>query len=202
MSKNVVFCFTVVEKIDDRAVSQIISQAVTVAESIQNFNQFCVYLEEGKAHSDGAPDMKTIGLHEGRISMVKLQLVRRLLDNKRATEKKARQQPGHVSYRPPEILATNTCVVVVGTRAFCALVARAHMEEIPALRLKLIDILTALCGLKPYSKQARVSHEDVLITSVKPDAKDYITYNLNWVANEVLRNAERLSHESVMERLS
>jgi len=201
---SAIFCFTVVKKINTTILSEIVSKAITVAERHYTFDQFRVYLEEDMLPKipTAMPTLKSVGNHEGRISLVNLHQVQKWLNEKRASEEKARSTPGHTSYRPPSLLSTNTCVVVVGSRPFVAVMARIHMEEIATLWPKLIDILTGVCSLKHYSgARGKASIDDILITSVKPDQKDYITYNLNWMADQVMKHAERPSHESVMRRI-
>ncbi len=201
---SAIFCFTIVKKVNVQSLSEIVSKAVTVAETSHTFDQFRVYLEEDMAHQVATtlPTLKSVGNHEGSVSLVNFRQVQNWLNEKRTSEERARTIPGHTSYRPPTRLTTNTCIVVIGSRPFGAVMARIHMEEIAVLRLKLIDILEGLCNLHFYTgAKGKASHDDVLISSVKPDAKDHITYNLNWMADQVMRIAERPSHESVMRRL-
>lgn len=192
-----------VKKISAQVFSEIVTKVITVADNSFKFNQFRVYLEEEAVQqvAERLPAVKAIGDHEGRVFLLSVRQIDEWLHDKRASEKKARSIPGHTSYRPSATLTTDTCVVVIGSRTFCALVARIHMEEIVMLHPKLINILTNLCSLQICGAKGRVCHDDVLITSVRPDDKDHITYNLNWMADQVMRHAERPSHESVMRRL-
>lgn len=203
MNMSAIFCFTVIKKVGRESIFEIIANATAVAKSTHQFNKFVVYLEADRARpiaSTLPTNWKEQG-HEGTLSLVDLHQVQKLLHNKRTSEQIARSQPGHTSYKPQQLLSTNTLVIVIGCRAFCAAMARIHMEEIVSLRVKLIDILTGLCGLNFYSKSTNVGNENFLLASVRADEKDYVTYNLNWMAEHVVRLAERPSHESVMRRL-
>lgn len=201
-SNNAVFCFLIEQKPDRNAILTILSKVLPVTETIHSFKQFVAYVqvpsfEDSKLVVEGNVDMAGFS---GNVVALCLADMVKLHKTKVEEESAARKKTGHTSHQPASLLTTNTCVVIIGTREFCATVARIHMEEIVPLRLKLIEILTALCGLKKHTTRSRISHEDLFIVSVNPDDKDYITYNLCWVYEALLKASERVT--SIEDRLS
>lgn len=200
-SNNAVFCFLIEPKPEKNSIFTILSKLLPVAATIHTFPRFVAYVEvppgqDTRLSVDGDVDVADFS---GSIVSLCHNDMAKLHKSKVESERAARKQPGHKSHVPATLLTTNTCVVIIGSRGFCATVARIHMEEIAPLRLKLIDILNALCELKQYTQRSRLSHDDVFIASVSPDAKDYITYNLCWVYEGLLRDSVRI--DSIEDRL-
>jgi hypothetical protein len=126
----------------------------------------------------------------GRVHFYLLRRVTARLQTKREEEARARKTPGHVSYAPETRLTARTFFIFVGSRPFLARLMRVYMEEIHSLRRPLLDAIELVCGLTPFGRN-RVGDNTI---SIRPDAKEYLTYNLNWLR-------ERYGHRTTDELL-
>lgn len=190
--ERAVFCFTVYEKGDQDESRTILTKIVPVASSAMNFERFMAYIEtpaDSIARTKVVNDVR-IGTQSGAIAYVKESEVSSLLGRKMADEDRARKQKDHQSYRPAQVLRINTCVIVIGSRAFCGAVANAHMVEIRELQKKLNHILSRLLKLPVYQRRATMSREDLMMVPVNQDPKQWITYNLCWWYEHLQRQSE------------
>ncbi len=190
--ERAVFCFIVYEKGDRDESRTILTRVVPVAAIETPFERFLAYIETPKASPARIKvesDLQ-IGDNVGSVAYIKESEVSGLLGRKMADEDKARQQPGHQSYKPAAVLPTNTCVIVIGSRSFCGTIANAHMVEIRELQGKLNHILSRLLGLPVYQRRATMSIEDLLIVPVNQDPRQWITYNLRWWYEHLQRQSE------------
>ncbi|HEY0964224.1 MAG TPA: hypothetical protein VGE31_00300 [Candidatus Paceibacterota bacterium] len=190
--EKAVFCFLIYEKGRRDEISSLINKVLAVAATTKPFSRFMAYIEAPYSTSS-QPEMRSnqrFGEYEGNVGYISHHQVKDFLGKKRVTEDQNRKKPGHISYTPAEVLPTNTCVVVIGSRGFCATLARVHMEEISELRIKLVDILERLCNLGHYRRRSSVNHEDLLVVDVHQDSRNYITYNLRWMCESVQQKSE------------
>ncbi|MEK7639089.1 MAG: hypothetical protein AAB388_02940 [Patescibacteria group bacterium] len=213
------FSFTVVGPLREgnlqKNLIRIVGRAVQVAHTQQSFKHFLVYLQIRSEQpplfhfsqelSVALDEQESDGLKDevltGRVAVVTEEEIRKITKKKADGEANARVTPGHKSYQPSSILSTDSCVVAIGSQSFCGAIARFHLEDIAKHHGRLIDTLDKLLDLKPLSGSAKFAPYDTLVISIEPDKKNYLFYNMNWLAEKILP-PKRTEFSSVKEVLA
>ncbi len=150
---------------------------------------------------DGArrPEIIRVGELEVQVVYLSLQTILSGLKKKRESEARARQRPGHTSYKPASLVTQSYYIMHIGSAYFLYSCMRLYMEEINELREKLLDVCGHITQLLPYAPRKRTEDHAVRF-AVRGDGKDYLMYNVNYMA-DVLGGVQRISSEELFRRL-
>lgn len=152
-----------------------------------------VYVEQEGARR---PEIVRVGELEAQVVYISLQTILNGLEKKRHSEARARQRPGHSSYKPASLVTQSFYIMHIGSAYFLYNCMRLYMEEINELREKLLDVCGHITQLSAYAPRTKTEDHAVRF-AVRGDAKDYLLYNVNYMA-DVIGGVQRMSSEELI----
>lgn len=202
----VTFLFIVLEEHNANHTVGLIGKAVREARNLDvNFERFIAWVENVPAYSHlRAQDPLYVDGTKGRVTLPwDTATVIAWAKEKWLDQEKNKKIVGHESYRPDkkrESLSDQGLIIVIGSRAYCGILAGIHLFDIPELASYHAELATNLLIQKPYRHDSEeLSDKEGYLISTAPPHK--------WIIEPALYFGERglgiiLDHSAMLAQIA